>query len=130
LDAIRLSKVSALQLSQIQALKLTVRAPASTSITKLGLTDEGVGKLSAAAKQLTKDDLEAMQRADFTNPKVHDLTVEDIASIRTAFGTNYQPGLGRGGGIAAADVSCCCCTPCCCAAAVPFNSTAGYLKAA
>lgn len=118
LESIRASKLSALQASQLQALKLTKRAPPSTSITQLGLTNEGISKLTAPARRLTKSDLEALGRADMSNPRVSALTVEDIASIRVAFGTAYRPGASSGGGLAAADVSCCCCTPCCCAAAV------------
>ena len=118
LQALRGKKLSTLQKSQLQAINLTRRAPATTNIAQLGLTDDAVAKLTEPAKQLTKKDLEALGRADLSNPKVGALTVDDIASIRTAFSTGYRPGGGMGGGVAAADVSCCCCTPCCCAAAV------------
>lgn len=109
--------INKLNAAQIKALQLTRRLPESTAITKMGLTSEGVAKLSPAAKSLTKKDLELLGRGDVRAASVAKLTVNDIASIRDAFGAYYRPA-GGVGGLAALDVSCCCCTPCCCAAAV------------
>lgn len=111
-SGVTLSKLNA---AQVNALQLTRRAPGSTSISKMGLTAEGVAKLSPAARSLTKRDLELLGRGDVKSPTLAKLTVSDIASIREAFGAYYRPGIGD---LAALDISCCCCTPCCCAVAV------------
>jgi hypothetical protein len=107
-------RLGRLQAGQLKALNLTRRLPMTTPITSMGLTREGVAELTPAARRLNKADLEALGRGQVTNPRVKDLSVADLASVRRAFGTQYRPVSTD----FAIDISCCCCTPCCCAAAV------------
>lgn len=115
--ALRAMKLSALNASQLSAIGLNRRLPGTTAISNMGLTQAGVQKLSDRARKLTKADLEALGTGDVLKPNLADLTVQDIGSIRDAFGSAYAPAALRKGA-ASLDVSCCCCTPCCCAAAV------------
>jgi hypothetical protein len=122
LETIKAIQLGKLDKTQLEMLKLTQRISGATPITRMGLTDEGVKYLTPAASKLTKSDLEALGRGEIDGANVRGLTVNDVESVRHAFGHFYRPGVvyGQvGGGIFAADgVSCCCCTPCCCAAAV------------
>jgi len=111
------AKLGSLNRSSLATLKLTQRMPASTNITELGLTPEAVETLTPAAKKLSKEDLVALGNGKL-NDATRGLTVQDIGSIRKAFGTGYAPGKVSPGLATSVDVSCCCCTPCCCAAAV------------
>ncbi len=127
LRQIRLQKLSSLDGDKLNAIRLAQRLPADVNIGKLGLTPEGVKRLTPAAQGLTKADLETLGTGLISNnAKLAALTVDDVASIRDAFGKFYQPGRAFGGRLASIDVSCCCCTPCCCAAAVdqPINLAA------
>lgn len=99
-----------LDANQLRQLTVVPRMPPSTPISQMGLDRRGVGMLTPAARQLTKADLENLGAGRISG-KLADLTVEDINSIKGAFGGGYNPG-------SLAAISCCCCTPCCCAAAV------------
>jgi hypothetical protein len=93
----------------VAKLQLTRRLPDATPVDKM-LTSNGISTLTPGARKLTKGDLVAMQAGKIPLA-AKGLTVRDIASIQSAFGS-------VGGLAASIDVSCCCCTPCCCAAAV------------
>jgi hypothetical protein len=63
------------------------------------------------------------------NPKVAELSLEDVRDIETVF-FDFKVAAGRdlarrGGmsGLASVDVSCCCCTPCCCCAATDMTES-------
>lgn len=108
------AKLSTLNRAALAQLKLTKRLSPAVNIENMGLTPEAIAALTPAAKALTKDDLVKLGNGQLTSA-TRGLTVKDVGSIRTAFGTGYAPG--KIGNLAA-DVSCCCCTPCCCAVAV------------
>jgi hypothetical protein len=87
------------------------RLPSTTPVTEMGLNQQQIGKLSAAGKQLTKDDLAQLTAGTVTS-KAAQATLGDIEVIKSAFqpaAASTQP--------SESGVSCCC-TPCCCATAV------------
>lgn len=106
----RVVQLKQLDTRQLRQLTVVPRMPPSTPIAQMGLDRRGVSMLTPAARQLTKADLENLGAGRISG-KLAELTVEDINSIKGAFGGGYNPG-------SLAAVSCCCCTPCCCAAAV------------
>lgn len=115
----RFEQLRQLNVEQLRQLTITSRLPMSTPITRMGLDQAAINKLTPAARSLTKEDLEVLGKGQATG-RLSTLTVQDINSIRGAFRGGYNPS------VAGVDVSCCCCTPCCCAAAVsaPASSAA------
>jgi hypothetical protein len=94
--------------------------PNSTPITAMVLPSQ-VGRLSPAARKLTKEDLLALGGWGVARklPSQLGLTTKDIQTIRDVF----TPRLVSGAAMLdeepeAWSISCCSCTPCCCAAAV------------
>jgi len=86
--------------------------PMTTTLDKMGLSNDVLAKLSPSAKKVTKGDLVALWK-DKTTPAVGALSVKDINLIKGGFGSQ----IGKGPGDLATDIYCCCC-PCCCATAV------------
>jgi hypothetical protein len=87
------------------------RLPSDTPVTQMGLTPPQISKLSAAGKQLTKDDLAQLTVGTVT-AKAAGATLGDIEVIKTAFSGAVASDQPSEAGIS------CCCTPCCCATAV------------
>ena len=85
--------------------------PDDTPITKLGLSDEQIKRLTPATLKLTKGDLILLAHKT-GDAATKNLVVEDLFSIEQAF-RDFKPKYAMPN-----NVSCCTCTPCCsCSAA-------------
>ena len=91
--------------------------PATTPITKLGLTAAQAKLLTPAARKLTRGDLLAMMQG--RAPKTAQaLTVKDLSSITQVYAASLRavrplPGC-----------CCCCCDPCCCCCCATLGTLA------
>jgi len=107
-------------------------------IADMGFDEQLLRQMSMRVREMTVDDLEAFAKriagVPTTNPRVNNLTVEDMQGIEALFKDQREQALataavrlGDTSTLAASsvDVSCCCCTPCCCCAATevsPFSA--------
>lgn len=125
---VTVSQVQAASVDDLRAALLEANhKPPGTAITDLRLSADSVGKLTPAARKLTKADLIALAQKELghnvtlsANAKA--LVADDIKSIQMAFYRDATSAATAGGGDAkirdAIHNACCCCCPCCCAATV------------
>jgi hypothetical protein len=88
------------------------RAPGNATVGDMGMNPALVNRLSAAGKQLTKDDLVQLWSNKITDNAAK-ATLGDIELVKQGF----APVAAATSNAEAGDVNCCCC-PCCCATAV------------